>query len=212
MIFPTHGLIPATSSSTATPANTRPTARIPSMQAATVAAAGGGRVRIGILRSRHVAPPLTQQLAPVLGVQDLVALRLERVHLFAVSGELGTEVADALVRLVLFSGVELLLREGAVLVDGLLKGRQRRAEGAERRGGEDIGGGAERRRGWVGGGGWANGEVGEIFSDGCALLESTVEGCVLWGCVRQFSSSFPFSYVASCLALAQMGRMVDLPW
>lgn len=177
VIFPTHGLVPSTttSSSTTTPANARPAACIPSMQAAPTTTAAR-RVCIGILRRSDVSSPLAQQLAPILCVQSLVALRLEGVHLLTVGGELGAEIPDALVRLVLFGRVQLLLREGVVLVDGLLEGRQRRAERAERGGGKDVVG---ARGGGVGGGGWVDGEVGKVFADGCALLESTVESCVL---------------------------------
>lgn len=145
---------------------------------------------VGVLGGGDVAPALAQQLAAVLGVQGLVAAGLEGVDLPAVGGQLGAEVADALVGLVLLGRVELLLGERVVLVDGLLEGRQRRAEGAEGRGAEEVGGAVRggRRRGGGGVAGGGDGgilvrgrEVGEVPADGCALLERTVEGCVLRG-------------------------------
>lgn len=54
-------------------------------------------------------------------MQHLVAFLFQGVKLFSVFGQLGSEIADALVRLVLFGGVELLFGEGVVLVDGLLE-------------------------------------------------------------------------------------------
>jgi hypothetical protein len=55
-------------------------------------------------------------------VGGLVARGLEGVEAGAEVGELGAEVADALEGLVLLGGVELLLRERVVLVDGAGEG------------------------------------------------------------------------------------------
>lgn len=86
------------------------------------ARARGAGVRIWVLGRRGDVGPAAEQLGTVLAVEDLVALRLERVELFAVLGELGAEVSDALVGFVLLRGVELLLGERVVLVDGPLEG------------------------------------------------------------------------------------------
>lgn len=153
MLFPRHlGTIPTSSSTPG--AHPSPTARVPCMYtvsaAATTRTTPPTRVRVRVLGGRHVRPS-SQQLVPVLAVQHLVARGLQRIHLLPVGRELGAEVADALVGLLLLGRVELLLREGVVLVDGLLEGGQRCAEGAEGGGAEDGIGGAGAAR--VGGGG-----------------------------------------------------------
>lgn len=66
-------------------------------------------IRIWILGRRDISPPLTKQLATILAVENLVALRLECIQLLAVTGELCAKVSNALVRLFLFGRIELLL-------------------------------------------------------------------------------------------------------
>lgn len=79
-------------------------------------------MRIRVLGRGGDVGAAAEQLGAVLAVEDLVAGGLERVELLAVLGELGAEVADALVGLVLLRRVELLLGKRVVLVDGLLEG------------------------------------------------------------------------------------------
>lgn len=200
VVLPRHHLRTTTTPSPP-PTHPRPAARVPRVHAPPrPTPARPSRVRIRVLGRRDVRPPVprraaaaaaaAEELVPVLPVQDLVARRLEGVDLPPVAGELGAEVADALVGLLLLGRVELLLREGVVLVDGLLEGRQGGAEGAQGGRAEDVvrrgGGGGGGRAGAVGGGGRVGvggggegGEVGEVFADGGALLESTVESGVL---------------------------------
>lgn len=142
-----------------------------------------GSIGVGVFRGGGHVGPAAEEFVAVLAVQDLVAGGLEGVELAAVAGELGAEVSDALVGFVLLGGVELLLRERVVLVDGLLEGGERDGEGAER-GGAEGGGGGRRGVGrvWRGGGREGlGGELGEVFADRGALFQSTVEGCVLVG-------------------------------
>lgn len=106
-----------------TAADARPTTRIPHMATrATIPPIRARRARsIGILRRGGIRPA-PQELAAVLGVERVVAGGLEGFELAAVFGQLGAEVAYALVGFLLFRWVELLPREGVVLVDGALEG------------------------------------------------------------------------------------------
>ncbi|RYP70240.1 hypothetical protein DL771_005627 [Monosporascus sp. 5C6A] len=99
------------------------------------------RISVGILRRSRGERPTAQQLGAVGGVQGLLARPLELVEARAVVGELGAEVAEALVRLVLLGGARLLARERRVLVERAREGRQRRRDGAQRRGSRRVGGG-----------------------------------------------------------------------
>lgn len=181
VLLPTH-ILPSHTEPPAATTTTAPVPRVPGTKrrrrlraaAATVGVRVLGRVAAG------VGPPVAQQLAAVAAVQGLVARALGALELAAVRGELGAEAADALARLVLLGRVELLAREGVVLVDGALEGGERGREGAEGRGAGDAG--------WGGGGGGVGGWLGgegregrEVFADRGALLESTVEDCVLLG-------------------------------
>lgn len=110
-------------------------ARIPRMRAIAAPKCTRARarcVRVRILGGGGNVGPAAQQLVAVLAVQHVVARVLDGVELPAVLGQLGAEVSDALVGLVLLGGVELLLSQRAVLVDGSLeggKGGRERAEG-----------------------------------------------------------------------------------
>lgn len=166
----------------ATPAPARGAGMSPTTAAAAAATVARG-VRVGVLRGGCDVGPAAEQLGAVLGVVGLVAGGLQGLEVAAVLGQLGAEVADALVGFLLLRRVELLLGERGVLVDGLLEGGEGRGEGAQRRGGEGVGGG-----GGAGGGRGVGGdceglraECREVFADGGALFESAVEGCVLVG-------------------------------
>lgn len=98
-------------------------------------------MRVGVLGGGAHVGPAAEQLAPALVVQELIARSLDGLEALAVLGELVAEIADALVGLFLLRRVELLLREGVVLVDGALEGRQGGAEGAEGGGADEGGGG-----------------------------------------------------------------------
>lgn len=179
VLLPTHILPSHTEPPAATTTTTAPVPRVPGPKrrrrlraAATVGVGVLGRVAAG------VGPPVAQQLAAVAAVQGLVARAPGALELAAVGGELGAEAADALARLVLLGRVELLAREGVVLVDGALEGGERGREGAEGRGAGDAGWGGGGVGGWLGGEGR---EGREVFADRGALLESTVEDCVLFG-------------------------------
>lgn len=143
-----HQAVPVTTTTT-TP-HARAAARVPRMPAAAAAIApirtgrgcrAGGAAGVGVLgRGAHVRPP-AQQLVPALAVERLVARALEGLEVLAVLGQLVAEIADALVRLLLLRGVELLLRQGIVLVDRPLEGCEGGAEGAQGGGADDRGGG-----------------------------------------------------------------------
>ena len=127
------------STTAATPTDACSTTCITHMSAATIStirtrrrSAGAAR-SVGVLWRRGVWPS-AEQLAAVLGVKGVVARGFQGLELLAVVGELGAEVAYALVGLLLLGRVELLLRKRVVLVDGALECGQGGAEGAERRG------------------------------------------------------------------------------
>jgi hypothetical protein len=100
-------------------------------------------------------------------MRGLLACGLQRVQLGAELGQLGAEVADTLVRLLLLRRVELLLGQRAVLVDGAREGGQRGRERAEGRGGREL----WLFVGGIAGGGGVRREGGEVFADRGALLE-----------------------------------------
>lgn len=225
MLLSRHALVPSSCCCTSTrtaDADPGPAARVSRVQAAPAATCRRGAGVVGVLGGGDVTPALAQQLAAVLGVQGLVAADFEGIDLLAVGGQLGAEVADALVGFFLLGRVELLLGERVVLVNGLLEGRQRRAEGAEGRGAEEVVGAAAagvrgRREGVAGrgdGGILVRGrEVGKVFADGCALLERTVEGCVLRGMAmrRQYMASS--SAMHACADwLTMMRLLVNTNW
>lgn len=96
---------------------------------------GGGRRRgvgvgIRVLGGRGGEGPAAEQLGAVLVVRGIVAPRFEPVELGAELRELGAEVAQALVSLVLLGRVEFLPGQGRVLVQRAREGRQRGRERA----------------------------------------------------------------------------------
>lgn len=78
--------------------------------------------RIRILRRTGHKRPASQQLGAVLRVHVFLALGFQRVQLRAEVVQLGPEVAHPLVGLFLLGGVELLLGEVVVFVNGPVEG------------------------------------------------------------------------------------------
>ena len=107
--------------------------------------AGGGRtartggsgsgIGVRVLRGGSGEGAAAEELRAVGGVLGVLAGLLQGVELGAQVGELGAEVADALVGLLLLGRVQLLPRQRRVLVEGPREGRQRRRDGAQRGGG-----------------------------------------------------------------------------
>lgn len=78
--------------------------------------------RIRILRRTSHKRPASQQLSAVLRVHVFLALGFQRVQLRAEVVQLGPEVAYPLIGLFLLGGVELLLGEVVVFVNGPVEG------------------------------------------------------------------------------------------
>ena len=101
----------------------------------TTRAGGGSGIGVRILRGGGGEGAAAEELGAVGGVLGVLAGLLQGVELGAQVGELGAEVADALVGLLLLGRVQLLPRQRRVLVEGPREGRQRRRDGAQRGGG-----------------------------------------------------------------------------
>lgn len=95
---------------------------------------GHSSVGVGVLGGGGGVGSAAQQLGAVGGVLGVLARALEAVEARAEVGQLGAEIADPVVRLLLLRRVQLLPRQRRVLVQRAREGRQRRRDGPQRRG------------------------------------------------------------------------------